>query len=127
MCDAGYNSRSARSVGVAMTASPTQLGWTTRIFDGLADIGVTSISANGAGRVTATRRRRYNVVHMTLRPTGRLRIAFALLCAAIAIALVALWWRSDANVDTLAWTTGRPDVAKAAAELPARWNLLGDM
>ena len=32
MCDVGYSSRSARSVGVAMTASPTQLGWTTRIF-----------------------------------------------------------------------------------------------
>src|SRR5688572_19885660 len=30
----GYCSRSARSVGVAITASPTQLGCTTRIFEG---------------------------------------------------------------------------------------------
>jgi hypothetical protein len=32
-------------VGVAITASPTQLGWTTRIFDGFDDIGSISISA----------------------------------------------------------------------------------
>src|SRR5436190_21706351 len=34
MCASGYSSRTARSVGVAMTASPTQLGCTIRIRSG---------------------------------------------------------------------------------------------
>src|SRR5687768_13867327 len=52
MWEVGYSSRSARSVGVAITASPTQLGWTTRIFEGTSDIGVTSIAANATRRAS---------------------------------------------------------------------------
>jgi hypothetical protein len=63
---------------------------------------------------------------MTQRPR-RLRTAFALLCAALAVALALLWWRSGTNVDTLAWTTARPDPTVAANEFPARWNMLGGM
>src|SRR5271170_3211966 len=36
----GYNSRTARSMGVAITASPTQLGWTMRIFVGAGNTGM---------------------------------------------------------------------------------------
>src|SRR5688500_19416052 len=47
------------------------------------------------------------------------------ICAMTAAALLALWCRSGTNVDALAWTTSRPDPAVAAAEFPARWNMLG--
>src|SRR3954469_9454342 len=43
MCADGYSSRSARRVGVAITASPTQLGWTTRSLRG-SDIRLPSIT-----------------------------------------------------------------------------------
>jgi hypothetical protein len=63
---------------------------------------------------------------MTQRPRF-FRYALALPCAALAVALALLWWRSGTDVDTLAWTTARPDPTVAAKEFPARWYLLGSM
>lgn len=65
---------------------------------------------------------------MTPRPRRIRSTAFAAgICAALAAVLLALWVRSRADIDTLAWTTERLDPAVAAAEFPARWFMLGGM
>jgi hypothetical protein len=64
---------------------------------------------------------------MTRRPSGFRSILLVSVCTLLAVALTGLWWRSGATVDTLAWTTGRPDPAIAATELPARWRMLGGL
>src|SRR5678809_746723 len=63
MCADGYSCRSARSVGVAMTASPTHEGWTTRILCGV---------------VCCIRLGKYILSPVTLRESARVRARLAI-------------------------------------------------